>query len=97
MIGPDDPGFGHVFESKNGGANWTNVSAGLPDVPADDVGYERGKLVVATDFGVFTSADDGATWSRYGSELPNVVVDQLTQDPNGNLVAAFVSIGRLRL
>ncbi|HXN78258.1 MAG TPA: hypothetical protein VN965_05740 [Candidatus Dormibacteraeota bacterium] len=50
--------------------------------------YEHGKLVVATDFGVFTSANDGATWSRYGSKLPNVVVNQLTQDPNGNLVAA---------
>jgi len=88
MIGPDDPGFGHVFESRTGGATWTDVSAGLPDVPADDVVYERGKIVVATDLGVYASANDGATWSRYGTGLPNVVVDQLTEDPNGNLVAA---------
>ncbi|HEY4912910.1 MAG TPA: glycosyl hydrolase [Candidatus Dormibacteraeota bacterium] len=88
MIGPDDPGVGHVFESKTGGVTWSNVSVGLPDVPTDDVVYERGKLVVATDFGVFTSANDGATWARFGTGLPNVVVAQLTQDPNGNLVAA---------
>jgi hypothetical protein len=88
MIGPDDPGVGHVFESKTSGATWSDVSAGLPDVPMDDVVYEHGKLVVATDFGVFTSANDGATWARFGIGLPNVVVAQLTQDPNGNLVAA---------
>jgi len=88
MIGPDDPGKGHVFESGDGGATWGDISGGLPDVPMDDVVFENGHLVVATDFGVFTSADDGATWFRYGTGLPNVVVDQLTEDPNGNLVAA---------
>ena len=88
MIGPDDPGVGHVFETGDGGATWANISGGLPDVPMDDVVFENGHLVVATDFGVYTSADDGATWFRYGTGLPNVVVDQLTQDPNGNLVAA---------
>jgi hypothetical protein len=35
---PDDPGVGHVFETKSSGANWTDVSVGLPDVPADDLG-----------------------------------------------------------
>ncbi|HZQ49726.1 MAG TPA: sialidase family protein [Candidatus Dormibacteraeota bacterium] len=88
MIGPDDPGVGHVFETGDGGATWSNVSGNLPDVPMDDVVFENNNLVVATDFGVFTSSDDGASWSRYGTNLPNVVVDQLTQDPNGNLVAA---------
>jgi hypothetical protein len=88
MIGPNDPGVGHVFETADGGATWADVSGGLPDVPMDDVVYENHHLVVATDFGVFTSPDDGTTWFRYGTNLPNVVVDQLTQDPNGNLVAA---------
>jgi photosystem II stability/assembly factor-like uncharacterized protein len=88
MIGPEDHGVGHVYETTSGGASWSDVSGNLPDVPASDVVYERGNLVVGTDFGVFTSADNGATWSRYGTGLPNVVIDQLTQDPNGNLVAA---------
>lgn len=88
MIGPDDPGAGHVFETSNGGSIWADVSGNLPDVPADDIVYENSHLVVATDFAVFTSADDGASWSRLGTNLPNVVVDQLTQDPRGNLVAA---------
>jgi hypothetical protein len=96
MIGPDDPGVGHVFESKDGAATWTDISgtgtSALPDVPMDDIVFEHNgglnHIVVATDFGVFTSSDDGATWSRYGHLLPNVVVNQLTLDPNGNLVAA---------
>ena len=88
MIGADDPGVGHIFESNDGGATWTNVSGGLPDVPMDDVVYKNGHLYAATDFGVFESSNDGAIWNRFGSGLPNVVVDQLTEDPNGNLVAA---------
>jgi hypothetical protein len=88
MIGPDDPGIGHVFETTTGGSAWADVSGALPDVPMNDLVFENGNLVVATDFGVYTSPDDGATWSRYGTNLPNVVVNQLTEDPNGNLVAA---------
>jgi photosystem II stability/assembly factor-like uncharacterized protein len=88
MIGPDDPGVGHVFETSNGGTSWTDISGNLPDVPMDDIVYENGKLVVASDIGVMTSSDDGSTWSRLGTNLPNVVVDQLTIDPNGTLVAA---------
>jgi hypothetical protein len=88
MIGPDDPGVGHVFESADGGSTWADVSGDLPDVPMNDLVFENGNLVVATDFGVFTSSDNGTSWSRYGTNLPNVVVNQLTQDPNGNLVAA---------
>jgi photosystem II stability/assembly factor-like uncharacterized protein len=88
MIGPDDPGFGHVFETTNGGGGWSDISGNLPDVPMSDIVFERGNLVVGTDFGVFTSADNGTTWSRLGTNLPNVVVDQLTLDPNNVLVAA---------
>jgi hypothetical protein len=88
MIGPDDPGVGHVFQTSNGGTSWTDISGNLPDVPMDDIVYENGKLVVASDIGVLTSENNGATWSRLGTNLPNVVVDQLTLDPNGTLVAA---------
>jgi hypothetical protein len=88
MIGPNDPGVGHVFETMNGGTSWSDISGNLPDAPMDDIVFENGHLVVASDFGVFTSSDDGATWSRLGTNLPTVVVDQLTVDPNGTLVAA---------
>ncbi len=54
----------------------------------DDIVYNNGKLIVASDFGVFVSSNNGATWNTLGTNLPNVVVDQLTVNPNGILVAA---------
>ena len=89
MIGPDDSVVsGHVFETGDGGATWANRSGNLPDAPMSDIVSHNGKLIVASDFGVFVSSDNGTTWSHLGTNLPNVVVDQLTLDPNGNLVAA---------
>ena len=89
MIGPDDPGKGHVFESTDGGATWQDRSGSqLPDAPMADVVFNNGKLIVASDMGVFVSSDNGATWSHLGTNLPNVVVSQLTIAPNGVLVAA---------
>jgi hypothetical protein len=88
MIGPDDPGAGHVFETTTGGATWTDNSGNLPDGPMDDIVFNNGRLIVGSDMGVFVSSDNGATWSHLGTNLPNVVIDQLTIDPNGNLVAA---------
>jgi hypothetical protein len=88
MIGPDDPGVGHVFETTDGGTSWSDISGNLPDAPMDDIVFESGHLVAASDFGVFTSSNDGGTWSRLGTNLPNVVVSQLAVDPNGTLVAA---------
>ncbi len=42
-------GFGHVFETTDGGATWTDVSGNLPDAPGDDLLLVGGRLVLATD------------------------------------------------
>ncbi len=86
IVGPDDPGVGHVYQTTNGGSVWADVSGNLPDLPANDVVLQNGKLTVANDVGVFTYTGTG--WARLGTNLPNVVVAQLTVDPNGTLVAA---------
>ena len=60
-------GTGQVFESYNGGHKWANITGNLPDAPADDLVVVSGKLVVATDVGVFiTSKSDPGSYSRYG-------------------------------
>src|SRR5437764_7733853 len=67
-------GTGHVFESFDAGATWTDISGNLPDAPGDDLVVVNGKLVVATDVGAFVAAAGGGTatlWSRLGSGLPN--------------------------
>jgi hypothetical protein len=87
----NDAGFGHVFESTDGGATWTDISGNLPDAPGDDLVVSNGKLVVATDIGVFAApAGNGAatTWSRLGSGLPNSPVNDLSIAPDGTVLAA---------
>jgi hypothetical protein len=79
-----DAGDGHVFESKNGGATWTDITGNLPDVPGDDLVVWRGQLVVATDNAVFVADQrrPGA-WSVLGRGLPHTVAADLTVYPDG--------------
>src|SRR5207244_2444587 len=50
-------GVGHVFESKDAGQTWTDISGNLPDAPADDVVIVNGHLVLATDVGIFSTSE----------------------------------------
>ncbi|MDP9263854.1 MAG: hypothetical protein M3O85_05985 [Acidobacteriota bacterium] len=68
-------GGGHVFKTTNAGVGWTDISAGLPDAPADSVvidPIDHTIVYVGTDVGVFATNDNGANWSEFGSGLPNV-------------------------
>jgi hypothetical protein len=90
-------GIGHVFESNDGGATWTDISGNLPDAPSDDLVVADGGLTLATDIGVFTARVGGGTgtqWSRLGSGLPTgAPTNDLTQTPDGQRIVA-VTHGR---
>jgi hypothetical protein len=75
-------GFGvlHLYQTVNGGANWTDISAGLPDAPASTVITDpdnSNKLYVGMDVGAFVSTDGGQTWFIMGTSLPSVPVTRL--------------------
>jgi photosystem II stability/assembly factor-like uncharacterized protein len=79
---------GHVFESKDGGTTWTDISANLPDVPTDSaVVTANGGVAVATDLGVVYRAPGRTSWKRVG-DLPAVAVLQLKLSPNGKTLYA---------
>jgi hypothetical protein len=86
----DGGGAGHVFESTDGGATWSDISGDLPDAPARDlIVTDAGDLVLATDVGVFTAdASDHESWSQLGGELPHAVVDDLSLFPGGGQILA---------
>jgi hypothetical protein len=87
----NDGGFGHVFESVNGGASWTDISGNLPDIPGDDLVLAHGQLIVATDLGVYIAPAGGGaatSWSRLGTALPNASVNDLTLTSDGGGVIA---------
>lgn len=86
-----DGGIGHVFESFDGGDNWTDISGNLPDAPSDDLLLVNGQLVLATDIGVFIASAGGGTstsWSRFGTGLPNASTNDLTLTSDGGTIIA---------
>ena len=82
-------GVGHVFESNDGGATWTDISGGLPDAPADDLVIAGGYLYLAMDVGMFrASAATPTAWSHLGTGLPNAAVNDLSLSPNASYLIA---------
>jgi ligand-binding sensor domain-containing protein len=83
-------GVGHLFESQDGGVTFTDISGNLPDAPGNDlVITSTGKLVLATDVGVFvTSQASPGAWSRLGAGLPNAVVADLSMGSSGRYIIA---------
>ncbi|MBL7924301.1 MAG: T9SS type A sorting domain-containing protein [Bacteroidia bacterium] len=60
-----------LWRSLNGGANWTDVSAGLAMPYARDIIAFGADLFAASDTGVYKSSNLGATWVAADSLLPD--------------------------
>nr|BFE57986.1 exo-alpha-sialidase [Dactylosporangium thailandense] len=71
-------GVGHVFESRDAGAHWTDISANLPDIPANAVKVLwGGGLVVGTDLGVLYRPAGQTGWKVLGRNLPTTTTMEL--------------------
>ena len=69
-----------VYESWNGGQDWTNISGSLPDVPVYCIAYEEGSaggVYIGTDIGVFYRDQNLSDWIPFGNGLPTVMVYDL--------------------
>jgi len=76
--------IGHVYRTRNMGADWESIDANLPDAPVNEILCDplfAGRYYVATDVGVFQSLNEGQNWTMLGSNLPNVVVNTLVYEP----------------
>ncbi|MGA5300353.1 glycosyl hydrolase [Nucisporomicrobium flavum] len=77
-------GVGHVFESRDAGEHWTDISGNLPDVPANTVRMTPGGgLALGTDTGIFYRYPRGNRWSVLGRNLPTTTTLQLKGGPTG--------------
>jgi len=66
-----------VMESFNGGQTWSNLSTGLPNVPANCIAFESGSsdgIYVGTDIGVYYHSSAFSSWVSFNENLPNVIV-----------------------
>jgi hypothetical protein len=86
-------GGGRVFQTTNGGASWTDITANLPNFPVWSVAFYASmhEVLVGTDVGVYASgpiAGAKTNWSQFATGLPNAQVVALEIDPAYNIIAA---------
>jgi hypothetical protein len=97
-------GVGHVFVSYDHGQHFTNISGNLPDIAANWTAIHNGKLLVATDLGVYIQTSSslarsavaggrrGPAYAVLGRGLPAAPVFTLRADPgnpNRFLIATY--------
>jgi hypothetical protein len=82
-------GVGHVYETRDGGTTWTDISANLPDVPTSSIKQTAtGALVLGSDLGVFYRAPGATSWQRLGGNFPLTTVMDVEVAGNGTVLAA---------
>jgi uncharacterized protein (TIGR03437 family) len=68
----------HVFKTSDAGAQWTDISGNLPDLPVNSLAVDPDlpdTLYIGTDAGVLVTTNAGTSWSTLGNGLPLVVVE----------------------
>ena len=84
-------GGGRVWRSDNAGTNWTDCSAGLPNLPVTAIEVDArnaNRVWVALDRGVSQSLDAGAHWADFSNGLPNAYVGDLCFHPHAWVLRA---------
>lgn len=87
----------NVFQTTDGGINWTNISGTLPQVSYTDIVYENGSndgIYISSDIGIFYRNASMTDWVPWVEGLPNVIINQLEiQYGSGKLRAATYGRG----
>jgi photosystem II stability/assembly factor-like uncharacterized protein len=95
---------GRAMVSPDGGASWTDITAGLPNRFIEKIVVDPSNPALAylsvSGFGtghVFKTSNSGATWTDVSGNLPNVPTNALLLDPlNPQVVYAGTDIGVFR-
>lgn len=86
-----------VFETKDGGSTWSNISPGLPNVPANTVVAQNVPahgIFVGNDSGVYYRDDNLGRWVPFKDHLPGVIISSLQlDDARGRLFAGTFGRG----
>jgi hypothetical protein len=80
----------HVYETKDGGANWSNVSFNLPNGPVESIEYNHRAdvLFAATDTGVYDHKDGDPYWYKVSVGMPQVPVLDIKLNAAGTALYA---------
>ncbi len=81
-------GTPHVYQTKDGGQTWADISGSIPDVSTQAVAFgPGGRIFVGNMLGVYESANEGATWTR-NDGLPFIRVTDLVYNSTTNRMVA---------
>ncbi|HXA29369.1 MAG TPA: hypothetical protein VN193_11565 [Candidatus Angelobacter sp.] len=82
---------GRIYVSHDAGQNFSDVTGNLPRGSVWNMVIRDGRLIAATDVGIFTAPLGSGTWSRLGTGLPAVAMRDVWIDPSGRnlLVSAY--------
>lgn len=67
----------HVWRTTDGGASWTAIDNGLPDVPTNSIlldPLQPNHIYVGNDLGVWLSTDGGDSWEVYSADAPQAML-----------------------
>jgi photosystem II stability/assembly factor-like uncharacterized protein len=80
-----------VFSTIDGGRTWTNLSAGLPNLPVSAAAAQNNAthgVFIGTDAGVFYRDDRSNRWLPFSDGMPTVPVTTLAIDETRNRIFA---------
>jgi hypothetical protein len=80
---PNVTGDEKVMVSHDAGETFTDVSGNLPRADAHAITLRDGRLIVASDVGIFTAPAGSQSWSRLGTGLPEVPYRSMKLDLTG--------------
>ena len=80
----------NVWETRNGGVSWQNISGLLPNAPVEMLTYDQSRqlLYAATDLGLFYTKNGNRAWKAVGHGLPNTPVLDVKLSGDGKTVYA---------
>ncbi len=87
-----------VLKYTNSGNTWTDISSGLPAMPANKIIMQanspEGNLFVATDVGVYYKNSEMSSWAPFSNGMPYVFVSDLKINyATGRLIASTFGRG----
>lgn len=96
--------FGQVMFSRDGGANWQQITTGLPNRFITGIAIDPSNPAIAylsvSGFGsghVFKTTNSGSTWVDISGNLPDIPTNDLLIDPSTpNIIYAGTDIGVFR-
>lgn len=78
-----------IFQSTDGGSNWTNITHNLGNMPLRSVVVDRqGNIYAGAEIGLFTKPMNGNNWTLYNTDLPNMAVLEMEINEGSNTLKA---------